>query len=73
MYTFIRSGKTTWTVGYYSADGTFNPDSDWYSPAEAAHRVDDLNGSYGPLFICGYYKEGEESNKDIQSTRLEDK
>jgi hypothetical protein len=33
-----------WTVGFYSPDGKFEPESDHRSPAEAAARVHYLNG-----------------------------
>ena len=34
-----------WTVGFYSPDGKFNPESDHETPELAADRVAYLNGS----------------------------
>ena len=36
---------TLWTVGFYSPDGTWHPESDYGSREEAADRVAWLNGS----------------------------
>jgi len=47
MYVYIRSEPGLWTVGFYSPDGKFNPESDYNSSEEAAKRVAYLNG--GPV------------------------
>ena len=44
MYVYIRSEPSLWTVGYYSPDGEWHPESDYDSPDEAANRVNFLNG-----------------------------
>ena len=44
MYVYIRSEPGLWTVGFYSPDGKWNPESDFNSMREAARRVSYLNG-----------------------------
>ena len=44
MYVYIRSEPRLWTVGFYSPDGTWHPDSDHETPEKAAERVRSLNG-----------------------------
>jgi len=44
MYVYIQSEPGLWTVGFYSPDGHFQPESDWSSRSEAADRVHYLNG-----------------------------
>lgn len=46
-YVYKRNLQTEpqlWTVGYYSPDGRWEPESDHSSPTEAADRVAYLNG-----------------------------
>jgi hypothetical protein len=43
-WVYMRSEPTLWTVGFYRPDGTWEPESDHGSPAEAATRVRWLNG-----------------------------
>lgn len=43
-YVYIRTEPGLWTAGFYEPDGSFNPESDHDSPAEAARRVHWLNG-----------------------------
>lgn len=45
MYVYLRSEPGLWTVGYYSPDGKWNPESDHNSTEEAAKRVVWLNGN----------------------------
>lgn len=45
MYVYVRSEPQLWTVGFYSPDGEWHPDSDHNNPEEAAKRVAWLNGS----------------------------
>ena len=45
MYVYIRSERELWTVGFYSPDGTWNPESDHTDHEKAAQRVAWLNGS----------------------------
>lgn len=45
MYVYIQSEKHLWTVGHYSPDGKWNPESDYETPESAAERVAWLNGS----------------------------
>jgi len=47
MYVYIRSSdpwETLYTVGFYSPDGKWNPESDHETADEAAKRVHYLNG-----------------------------
>lgn len=45
MYVYIKSESSLWTVGFYSPDGQWHPESDHSSAEEAAKRVAWLNGS----------------------------
>ncbi len=45
MYVYIKSAPNLWTVGFYSPDGKFQPESDHDSKQEVAGRVAWLNGS----------------------------
>jgi len=44
MYVYIQSEPGLWTVGFYTPDGKWMPESDHTSPNEAAERVAWLNG-----------------------------
>ena len=44
MYVYIQSESGLWTVGFYSPDGKWNPESDHSSKEEAANRIHWLNG-----------------------------
>lgn len=44
MYVFLRSGKNTWTVGFYGPKGEWHAMSDHDSPGKAAGRIRYLNG-----------------------------
>lgn len=44
MYVYRRTEGGVWTVGFYSPDGVWNPESDWDSPEDAAARVRWLHG-----------------------------
>jgi len=44
MYVYIKTERFLWTVGFYSPDGEWNPESDYDSKYEAAERVHWLNG-----------------------------
>lgn len=44
MYVYIRTEPQLWTVGFFSPDGEWHPESDWDSPEEARRRVHFLNG-----------------------------
>lgn len=48
MYTYIQSEPNLWTVGHYLPDGTWDSESDHYTPELAARRVHYLNGGCGP-------------------------
>jgi hypothetical protein len=53
-WVYIRTENQLWTVGFYSPDGKFNPESDHDNREEAAKRVAWLNGGgnwSGPLNI----------------------
>lgn len=43
-YVYIKSEPGLWTVGFYSPDGEWHPESDHTSTEEAAKRVYYLNG-----------------------------
>jgi hypothetical protein len=45
MWVYINSEPGLWTVGFYSPDGKWNPESDWGMPDKAADRVHYLNGN----------------------------
>jgi hypothetical protein len=45
MWVYVKSkGEALWTVGFYSPNGEWHPDSDWESSEEASERVHYLNG-----------------------------
>jgi hypothetical protein len=44
MYVYIESEPGLYTVGFYRPDGTWEPESDHDSRAEAAKKVNYLNG-----------------------------
>jgi len=44
MWVYKQSEPRLWTVGYYSPDGTFVPESDHSDSEIAAERVHWLNG-----------------------------
>lgn len=43
-YVYKRTEPSLWTVGFYTPEGKWEPDSDHDSPAKAAKRVHYLNG-----------------------------
>jgi len=43
-WVFIMSEPQLYTVGFYSPDGKWNPESDHATKQEAAERVNYLNG-----------------------------
>jgi len=44
MYVYIESEKGLWTVGFYSPDGKWHPESDHETSKGAGERVHYLNG-----------------------------
>ena len=48
MYIYKQSEPGLWTVGFYSPDGQFHPESDHESEEGAAGRVHYLNGGELP-------------------------
>lgn len=45
MYVYIYCRDAgVYTVGFYSPDGKWNPESDWNTAEDAAKRVHYLNG-----------------------------
>ena len=46
VWVYINSEPGLWTVGFYSPDGAWNPDSDHSSREDAAKRVHYLNGGH---------------------------
>jgi hypothetical protein len=62
MYVYIESEHnpegSLWTVGFYSPDGKWNPDSDHNSKESAADRVRWLNGGHeGRIETAGAWEE----------------
>lgn len=47
IWVYINSEPNLWTVGLYSPDGEWHPESDYGSRGEAAERVHYLNGGKG--------------------------
>ena len=47
-YVYIRSEPQLWTVGFYSPQGEFVPESDHETTEAAAERVHWLNGGEHP-------------------------
>lgn len=45
MYVYKQTEPGLWTVGYYTPDGKWEPESDHTSAADAAHRTAWLNGN----------------------------
>jgi len=45
MYVYIRSERCLYTVGFYSPNGDWHPESDHNDREEAARRVAWLNGN----------------------------
>ncbi len=44
MYVYIRSEPGLWTVGFYTPDGKWEPESDYDVQEKAVQRVAFLNG-----------------------------
>lgn len=44
MYVYKQTEPGLWTVGFYTPQGEWEPESDHGSPEEAAERVHYLNG-----------------------------
>ena len=44
MYVYQKTEKYLWTVGFFTPDGEWIPESDHDSKEEAAERVHYLNG-----------------------------
>lgn len=49
MWVYIQSEPGLYTVGFYTLDGQWQPDSDWQTRDDAAKRVHYLNGGVGNL------------------------
>jgi len=49
MYVYIQPEQHLWTVGFYSPDGKWHPDSDHTEKQCAANRVHWLNGGTKPI------------------------
>ena len=44
VYVYIKSESSLWTVGFYTPDGDWVPESDYATKEQAAARVHYLNG-----------------------------
>jgi hypothetical protein len=56
MYVYIESEKGLWTVGFYSPDDKWHPESDHDSKEKATERVHYLNGGHSegnPYLLTG--------------------
>lgn len=62
MYCYIKSESSLWTVGCYSPDGKWHPDSDHSNREEAAKRVSWLNGNR-------FANENEDGKFDIDAAK----
>jgi len=51
MYVYMQSEPGLWTVGFYSPDGKWHPDSDHQNKDNAAYRTHWLNGGDDPLGV----------------------
>jgi len=51
MYVYIKTESNLWTVGFYSPDGKWNPESDHQNKDNAAYRCHWLNGGGDPLEV----------------------
>lgn len=51
MYVYLRSEPQLWTVGFYTPDGEWVPESDYECRDDAAERVHWLNGGGKPSDI----------------------
>ena len=60
MWVFIKSEPQLWTVGFYSPDGEFHPESDHDNKESAAERVHWLNGGNRKEEVNPYLLTGEE-------------
>lgn len=47
-WVYERTESSLWTVGHYSPDGRWHPDSDYNTPQKAAQRCHWLNGGSVP-------------------------
>lgn len=48
MYVYKKTEPQLWTVGFYTPDGEWIPESDHESEESAANRVHWLNGGNNP-------------------------
>lgn len=56
MYVYIESERGLWTVGFYSPDSKWHPESDHNSTEKVAERVHYLNGGHSeenPYLLTG--------------------
>ena len=49
MYVYLKSQPGLWTVGFYTPDGKWEPESDHAEQEDAAERTAWLNGGSKPL------------------------
>jgi len=50
MYVYLKKGLGVWTVGFFDPKGKWQPETDLYSPQQAAERVAWLNGKQIAIF-----------------------
>lgn len=55
-WVYRQTDRGVWTVGYYTPDGIWVPESDWGSPELAAQRVHYLNGEVDIEALIGKIK-----------------
>lgn len=59
-YLYLRTESQLWTVGFYTPDGEWEPESDHGSKDAAALRVMRLNSGYSAMDLAELIKERDE-------------
>lgn len=67
MYCYIQSEPTLWTVGFYSPDGKWHPDSDFSEKEKAGDRTSYLNGGAGFSALSRRVEAVEKSVSEVRS------
>lgn len=69
-YVYLRTEPRLWTVGFYTPDGQWEPESDHGSKDAAAERVRVLNGGGSAIDVAELIKERDDLKE--QCTELLD-
>ncbi|APB01698.1 hypothetical protein [Nocardia seriolae] len=59
-YLYLRTEPRLWTVGHYTPDGEWIPESDHGSSTAAAERVSVLNGGVSAVDVAELIKERDD-------------